>query len=94
MLNGRRSGGTRVMSLPSSRDPTRRWLFKSGNDTQQRRLAAAGRSKQRYELALPNPEADRLECDLVVELLADGVDPHERPLGVGRRGWLRRLTVV
>ena len=65
--------------------PARRWLLKPGKDAEQRRLATARRSKQRDELTLPNSEADRLECDLFVELLADGIDPHECAVGLGGR---------
>ena len=46
------------MSVPAKRDPPRRGLEQTGQDRQQRGLAAAARPERQDDLAVPRPERE------------------------------------
>src|SRR5215472_4034521 len=73
-------------------------LLKSGNEPQQRGLAAAGRTEQREELALKDLERELVDRGELAEALAQGLNTQERldiALGPWReaplcKSWTRR----
>ena len=70
MLNGRRSGGRRVMSCRRRRPPLVGRL-EAGDDPEQRGLPAPARAEQAEERARGDIEIDALQRDDVAEALRD-----------------------
>ena len=85
MPMSRRLGGTRVMSLPSTRIAPGVGAVEAGDEAERGRLAAAARAEQGEELALLEREVDPVERDDVAERPAQLAGARRAPSARSRR---------
>ena len=71
-------GRQRIDPLVAQADGAGIGPLETGDDAQQRRLAAARRSEQRQDLAGSDLERDAFEDRLVAEALGDALEPERR----------------
>jgi len=76
----------RVVAVKGDRAGVRR--LEAGDDTEQRRLAGAGRPEQRQQLAGVDLEVDAVDGDKIAEALGDAgqLDAHAAPFSENRVG--------
>ncbi len=94
MLTGRRCGGTGSKIDAVQQDTAGAGLLEARDQPQQRRLAAAGRSEQREELALIDVERKMIDRGEAAEALADAFDPQQRlQSAIGPRARESRVSI-